>query len=68
MIWKVKDLIAVLSDHDQDAQVMVGTAYDNDTELTSAFDVYSEGVNNIEGNFYMSVGDDNPEKTVVALW
>lgn len=69
MTFKVKDLIAKLNTLDSEAEVLVGTAYDNDTELTSAFDVYEAAVNNIEGDFYMEVEDDgDQEKNVVAIW
>lgn len=69
MGWKVKDVIAKLNTLDPEAEVLVGTAYDNDTELTSAFDVYEAAVNNIEGDFYMEVEDDgDQEKNVVTIW
>lgn len=68
MHWKVKDLIAELSKHDPEAEVMVGTAYDNDTELTDSFGVYESPVDNIEQNFFMAVEDDgDQEKNVIAI-
>lgn len=68
MSWTVKDLIAELSKHDPEDEVMVGTAYDNDTELTDDFDVYESPVNNIEQRFFMAVEEDGAqEKNVIAI-
>jgi hypothetical protein len=69
MNWTVKDLMARLSTLDPESEVMVGTAYDNDTELTSDFDVYEAPVTNIEDDFYMETENDgDQDKNVVAIW
>lgn len=72
MTMTVKELIAELSTFDPELEVMVGTAYDNGTELTSAFSAYETSANNIEGDFYMEVDEDDeedtPEKKIVAIW
>lgn len=65
----VKDLIDQLTKLDPDMQVMVGTQYDNETELTEDVVVQATPVNHLEGEFYSGTVDDGEQdKNVIAIW